>query len=93
VHPSEIKIGDLITTEYGLAHVMKFFAPAFIGCVVVTPTGRDKVEQGEWIYLRGLDLERAKPVTENDTYLKPSGEKSAHDGIRKLFDADKRNDL
>jgi hypothetical protein len=60
--PSEVKVGDLISTEYGLARVMEFFAPAFIGCVIVTPTGRDRFGQGQWIYLRGFHLERAKII-------------------------------
>jgi len=79
--PSEVNVGDLIITEYGLACVMEFFAPAFIGCVIVTSTGRDSFGQGEWIYLRGFALEKAKLVTENDTYLKLGEESNARNGI------------
>jgi len=32
----DVKIGQLIKTEYGLATVMRFFAPKSIGCVLVT---------------------------------------------------------
>ena len=79
--PSEVNVGDLIITEYGLARVMKFFAPAYIGCVIITPTGRDRTVQGQWIYLRGYNLERAKLVTENDTYLKLGEESNERNGI------------
>ena len=57
MHPSEIKIGDLIRTEYGLGHVMKFFAPAYIGVVLL-----DGKEAGTWVYLRGYDLDKAELV-------------------------------
>ena len=57
MHPSKVKVGDLIKTEYGLAQVMKFFAPAFVGCIILN--GK---EQGLWIYLRGYDLDRAELI-------------------------------
>ncbi|HIK67360.1 MAG TPA: hypothetical protein EYF95_05270 [Flavobacteriales bacterium] len=79
--PSEVNVGDLIITEYGLARVMEFLAPAFISCVIVTPTGIAGADQGEWIYLRGYNLEKAKLVTENDTYLTLGEESNARNGI------------
>jgi|TARA_R110001583_G_scaffold5598_11_gene30127 hypothetical protein len=66
--PLEVKVGDLVSTEYGLARVMKFLAPAFISCVILTSRykpgtpGYKKFGQGEWIYLRGLDFDRAKVI-------------------------------
>ena len=57
MHPANVNVGDLIKTSYGLAQVMKFFAPAFIGCILLN--GK---EQGTWIYLRGYDLEKAELV-------------------------------
>ena len=59
---SEVKVGDLISTEWGLARVMEILAPAFCSCIIVSSTGRDKTSQGDWIYLRGLALERAKTI-------------------------------
>jgi len=60
MHPAEIKVGDLIKTEFGLAQIMKFFAPAFIGCVVL-----EGPDQGSWIYLRGFNLEKAELICGN----------------------------
>ena len=34
--PKDIRLGQLLKTEHGLATVMKFFAPACIGCIVVS---------------------------------------------------------
>ncbi len=62
---SEVKIGDLISTDFGLLQVMKFIAPAFVACVVLTPNEnrwRQKEGQGEWVYIRGLDFDRAEIV-------------------------------
>ena len=61
MHPSKVKIGALVKVPvYGLAQVMKFFAPAFIGVVVIE--GKDS---GTWLYLRGLDLERTEIIDDN----------------------------
>ena len=63
---NEIKIGQLLSTEYGLATVIKFFAPAYIGCIIVSKKEKDYKEPklGEWIYLRGLDLEKSEVISE-----------------------------
>ena len=55
--PADVKIGDLVKTDHGLARVMKFFAPALIGCVLL-----DGKDQGSWIYLRGHDLNTAEII-------------------------------
>ena len=68
MQPSEVKIGDLISTEHGLAQVMDFPAPALISCVILTTKyrpgtpGYKNYGQGVWIYLRGLDLKRSKII-------------------------------
>ena len=60
---SNIRVGDLIKTNYGLATVMKFFAPSHIGCVIIAPyTKNINMQLGDWIYLRGLDLQDAKVI-------------------------------
>jgi len=59
----DIKIGQLIKTRLGLATVMSFFAPAHIGCIIVSPyTKAKRFQQGCWIYLRGLDLEQVEII-------------------------------
>ena len=64
----EVKVGDLISTEYGLARVMKFGAPAMVCCIILTSKyepgthGYKNYGQGEWIYLRGLDFDRAEVI-------------------------------
>ena len=60
----DVKLGQLIKTEWGFATVMKFFAPMSIGCIIVTPfTKAKRFQQGDWIYLRGLDFHQAEIVT------------------------------
>lgn len=64
----DVKVGHLVKTPYGLATVMKFFAPAFIACVIVTSKykpgtpGYKMYGQGEWIYLRGIDLDKSEII-------------------------------
>lgn len=64
----DVKIGQLIKTEYGLATVMKFFAPKSIGCIIVTSFARpgtpgyNMYKQGEWIYIQGWDFDQAEIV-------------------------------
>tara|TARA_Y100000593_G_C4300918_1_gene333313 strand:- start:2200 stop:2406 length:207 start_codon:yes stop_codon:yes gene_type:complete len=64
--PKDIRLGQLLKTEHGLATVMKFFAPACIGCIVVSKESKSyKLPKiGEWIYLRGYDLEKAEIISE-----------------------------
>jgi hypothetical protein len=57
MHPADVNIGDLVKTYHGLARVMKFFAPAFIACVLL-----EGKEQGTWVYLRGYDLDKAELI-------------------------------
>ena len=70
--PIDVSVGDLISTEYGLARVMQFIAPAFISCVILTSKykpgtpGYESYGQGEWIYLRGYDFDRATVITSVD---------------------------
>lgn len=62
----DVKIGQLIKTQYGLATVMKFFAPKSIGCIIVTSfykpgtPGYKNFSQGEWIYIQGFDFDKAE---------------------------------
>lgn len=60
----DARVGQLLKTNRGLVTVMKFFAPAFIGCIVVSKGKKDYVKPkiGEWLYLRGFDLEQAEVV-------------------------------
>jgi len=61
---SDARVGQLIKTSHGLATIMKFFAPAFIGCVIISKGKKDYVEPkiGEWLYLRGFDLQQAEII-------------------------------
>ena len=61
---NNIRVGQLLKTGHGLVTVIKFFAPAMIGCIVVSKGEKDykKPEVGEWLYLRGLDLEQAELI-------------------------------
>ena len=62
--PVDIRLGQLIKTRWGLAVVQKFFAPAYIGCIIINPsTDVTQFQQGDWIYLRGLDLDEAKIIS------------------------------
>ena len=60
----DARVGQLLKTNYGFVTIIKFFAPACIGCIVVSKSEKDYIKPkiGEWIYLRGLDLERAEVV-------------------------------
>jgi len=66
----EVKIGQQIKTEYGLATVMKFWAPRFIGCIIVATDpkykpgspGHKKYAQGVWINIRGFDFDKAEII-------------------------------
>ena len=61
MHPRDVEVGQLVRVRgIGLCTVMNFFAPAYIGVVVVDPKRPEL--QGEWRYLRGLDLEQAEVV-------------------------------
>lgn len=63
----DVKIGQLVKCRWGYATVMKFFAPAHIGCVIVTsfyPT-LERFKPGSWIYLRGLDLDETEAISES----------------------------
>ena len=62
----DVKIGQLVKTQWGYATVMKFFAPAHIGCIIVTPffPKSKRWETGSWIYLRGLDLDETEVISE-----------------------------
>ena len=67
------KLGQLIKTEYGLATIRVFYAPKSIGCVIVTKNpkykpgspGFKKYGQGEWIYIRGFDFDKAEIISES----------------------------
>ena len=62
---SEVKIGQLILVKgFGLCVVMKFFAPAYIGVVVVDPSWPSIM--GEWRYLRGLDFDEAEILADGN---------------------------
>ena len=66
----DVKIGQLIKTEYGLLTVMKFWAAKSIGCVVVATNpkfkpgspGYKKYGQGKWIYIQGFDFDKAEII-------------------------------
>ena len=67
-----VRIGQLIKTEYGLATVMKFWAPKSISCIVITTDpkfkpgspGYKRYAQGEWIYIQGFDFDKAEIISE-----------------------------
>jgi hypothetical protein len=69
----DVKIGQLIKTEYGLATVMKFWAPKSISCIIVTrdpkfkpgSPGHERYGQGEWINIRGFDFDKAEIISES----------------------------
>ena len=50
-----MKVGDLIKTYYGFAHVMKFYAPEYVGAIVL-----EGKYLGMWVHLRGYDLNQAQ---------------------------------
>ena len=66
----DVRLGQLIKTEYGLLTVMKFWALKSIGCMVVArdpkykpgSPGYKRYAQGEWVYIQGLDFEKAEIV-------------------------------
>ena len=66
----DVKIGQLIRTEYGLATVVKFWAPKAISCIIVTPNpkfkpgspGYKRYAQGEYINIVGFDFDKAEIV-------------------------------
>ena len=64
----DVRVGQLIKTRYGLATVMKFWAPASIGCIIVTSfyrpgtPGYKKFKQGEWINIQGFDFDKAEII-------------------------------
>ena len=66
--PRDVRLGQLVKTRHGLATVMKFFAPASIGCIIVSKGTKDysKPLVGEWIYLRGLDLEETEIIADGE---------------------------
>ena len=80
--PSDVEIGDLIITRYGLATVMKFNAPSCVGCMIVTTDpkykpgspGYKNYAQGEWIYIRGLDFIEAKLIKNIEKTVQPDGQ-------------------
>ena len=56
---SELKVGDLVKVRYkGLATIMKFWAPACVGVVLLE--GKDA---GKWMTLRGLDFDEAEKIS------------------------------
>jgi len=66
----DVKIGQLIRTEYGLATVMKFWAPKAISCVIVVTDpkfkpgspGHKRYGQGTWINIVGFDFDKAEII-------------------------------
>ena len=64
--PIDIKVGQLAKCSWGYVTVMHFHAPAMIGCVIVTPfTPAKRFQQGDYIYLRGLDLAETEIIAES----------------------------
>jgi len=69
----DVKLGQLIKTEYGLATVRVFYAPKSIGCIIVATDpkfnpgsqGFKIYGQGEWIYIRGFDFDEAEIISES----------------------------
>ena len=69
----DVKLGQLIKTEYGLATVRVFYACKSIGCIIVATDpkfkpgspGFKKYGQGEWIYIRGYDFDKAEIISES----------------------------
>jgi hypothetical protein len=67
---SNVKLGQLIKTEYGLATVMKFWAPKSISCIIVATNpkfkpgspGYKQYAQGEWINIQGFDFDKAEII-------------------------------
>ena len=55
----KMKKGYLIKTEYGMAHVTKVWAEKCVSALILSGP-----RLGEWIYLRGLDFERAEVISE-----------------------------
>ena len=68
----DVRVGMLIKTEYGLATVMKFWAPKSISCIIVATDpkfkpgspGYKKYAQGVWINIGALDFDRAEIISE-----------------------------
>lgn len=58
------KVGQLLKTSWGYVTIVKFFAPSCIGCIIVSKSKEDYTafKIGEWIYLRGFDLEQAEII-------------------------------
>lgn len=69
----DVKIGQLIKTEYGFGTVMKFWAPKMISCIIVARNpkfkpgspGYKNYAPGEWIYIRGFDFDKAEIISES----------------------------
>jgi len=69
----DVKIGQLVKTDYGLATVMKIWAPKSIGCVIVATDPKYKpgspgyitYGQGEWITIQGWDFDKAEIISES----------------------------
>ena len=61
---ADARVGQLLKTNHGLVTIVKFFAPAFIGCIVVSKGEGDYATPkiGEWIYLRGFDFTEAEII-------------------------------
>ena len=60
----DARVGQLLKTGWGYATIVKFFAPSCIGCIIVSKANEDytALKVGEWLYLRGLDLEEAEII-------------------------------
>lgn len=58
------RVGQLLKTGWGYATIVKFFAPSCIGCIIVwkSKDSYRAFKVGDWIYLRGLDLEEAEII-------------------------------
>ena len=71
--PLDVKIGQLIKTDVGLATVMSFNAPKSVSCIIVATDpkykpgspGYRRYAQGTWIYIQGFDFDKAEIISES----------------------------
>ena len=69
----DVRVGQLIKTEYGLATVMKFWALKSVSCIIVATDpkykpgspGYKRYAQGEWINIQGFDFDKAEIISES----------------------------
>jgi hypothetical protein len=68
----DTKVGQLIKTDFGLATIIKFWAPKSVSCIIVTrdtrwkpgSPGYERYAQGELINIRGFDFDAAEILSE-----------------------------